>query len=100
MTAPVEVDVPHKLGKAEARRRVDQGFGKLASFIPGGQVTRHGWEGDVLRFAVEMMGQRIEARLDVQEAKIHARLELPPLLGMFAGRIQAALQRKAPELLE
>jgi hypothetical protein len=99
MTAPVEVNLPHQLGKAEARRRVEHGFGQLAGWIPGGKVTRHAWEGDTLAFTVEAMGQRIEARLDVRDALIHARLDLPPMLGMFAGQIQAALQANGPKLL-
>ncbi|WP_375428226.1 polyhydroxyalkanoic acid system family protein [uncultured Sphingomonas sp.] len=100
MTAPVEVDLPHKLGQAEARRRIERGFGKLAGWIPGGQVSRHGWEGDTLLFTVEALGQRIEARLDVRDTLVHARLELPAMLAMFAGQIQAALKANGPKLLE
>ena len=99
MTAPVEVDLPHKLGKAEARVRIERGFGKLAGFIPGGQVTRQGWEGDTLHFVVEAMGQRVAASLDVRETLVHARLELPAMLGMFAGQITAALKANGPKLL-
>lgn len=100
MSAPVEVDLPHKLGREEAKRRIERGFGKLASFVPGGQVTRHGWEGDVLTFAVEAWGQQVNARLDVRDALVHVRLDLPPMLGMFAGRIQAALRANGPKLLQ
>lgn len=100
MSAPVEVDLPHKLGRDEARRRVERGFGKLAGWIPGGQVTQHRWEGDTLSFTVEAMGQRVDARLDVRDTLVNARLELPAMLGMFAGQIQAVLRANAPKLLE
>jgi hypothetical protein len=100
MTAPVEVDVPHKLGRAEARRRVERGFGKLAGWIPGGQVGEHRWDGDTLHFTVEAMGQRVAARLRVEEALVHAHLDLPAFMAMFAGRIQAQLSKNAPKLLE
>lgn len=100
MSAPVEVDLPHKLGRAEARRRIERGFGKLSGWIPGGQVTRHAWEGDTLHFTVEAMGQRVNAHLDVRDSLVHARLELPAMLGMFAGQIQAALKANGPKLLE
>ena len=100
MSAPVEVDLPHQLGREEARRRIDRGFGKLASFVPGGQVTRREWSGDVLTFAVAAWGQEVNARLDVRDALVHVRLELPAMLGMFAGQIQAALKANAPKLLE
>lgn len=100
MSAPVEVDVPHKLGRAEAKKRVERGFGKLAGWIPGGQVSRHSWEGDVLCFTVEALGQTIDARLEVRDAVVRARLELPAMLGMLAGPIQAALKANGPKLLE
>jgi len=96
---PIDVDVPHQLGLAEARRRVDQGFGKLAGWIPGGNVSENRWEGDSLHFTVSAMGQRVAARLDVAEDKVHAHLELPPFLGMLAGPLRDKLKEKGPELL-
>jgi hypothetical protein len=56
MTEPITVDVPHKLGLAEARRRVEGGIGKVAGWIPGGAMTDHRWDGDVLHFTVTAMG--------------------------------------------
>ena len=53
MTVPIEVDLPHKLGRDEAKRRIGGGFGRLAEFVPGGAITEHRWEGDVLEFVVE-----------------------------------------------
>ena len=100
MSAPVEVDLPHQLGREGAKARIERSFGKLAGWIPGGQEMRHGWDGDTLHFTVEAMGQRVVARLEVEEAVVHARLELPAMLGMFAGQITAALRANGPKLLE
>lgn len=100
MNAPVEVDLPHSLGQAEARRRIEGGFGKLAGFIPGGAVTAHQWTGDVLDFTVEGLGQRVAARLDVQAANIHATFDLPPFLALFAEKIRATLAKEGPKLLK
>ena len=36
MNDPITVEVPHKLGLVEARRRVDAGIGKLSGWFPGG----------------------------------------------------------------
>lgn len=99
MSVPVEIDLPHKLGKAEARRRIEGGFGKLADFIPGGAVTAHRWEGDVLHFTVEGMGQRVGATLDVAETNVHAVFDLPPLMALFADKIRAKLAKEGPKLL-
>jgi Putative polyhydroxyalkanoic acid system protein (PHA_gran_rgn) len=100
MSVPIEVDLPHKLGREEAKRRIAGGFGKLADFVPGGSITQHHWEGDVLDFVVEGMGQRVGARLDVDDTVVHATFELPAFMALFADKIRAKLQREGPKLLE
>lgn len=100
MTAPIEVDIPHKLGTEQAKQRIGSSFGKLADFIPGGAVTDHRWTGDTLHFVVEGMGQRVAATLAVAEINVHASFELPAFLAMFSDKIRDKLQREAPKLLE
>lgn len=100
MTQPIEVDIPHKLGRAAARERIASSFGRLAEFVPGGAVTQHHWEGDRLDFTVEGMGQRVGVKLDVGDANVHATFELPQFLSLFAEQIRSKLQREAPKLLE
>jgi hypothetical protein len=100
MTAPIEVDLPHKLGREEAKRRIERGFGKLADFVPGGSVTEHHWTGDSLAFTVEAMGQRVRAHLDVTDQNVHAAFELPAFLALFSEKIRAKLQKDGPKLLE
>ena len=46
------------------------------------------------------MGQSVTAQIDVEETKVHLKVLLPPMLGMFSGIIQAALQKKGGVLLE
>lgn len=99
MSAPVDVDIPHQLGRAEARRRVEAGFGRLGSWIPGGAVSENRWEGDSLHFTVTAMGMAVAARLDVGDRAVHAHLELPAFLGSFATQIRDKLRQKGPELL-
>lgn len=100
MTPPIEVDLPHKLGRAAARTRIENGLGKLASFVPGGVVSGQSWEGDTLSFAVEAMGQRVTSRLTVLDDKVHCVFELPPFLALFAEKIRAKLAKDGPKLLE
>ena len=100
MTDPIVVDIPHKLGLATARDRIEKGVGKLASFVPGGAVTEHRWEGDTLIFTVEAMGQRVASRLDVLENKIHATFDLPPMLRLFAAKIRDKLMKDGTKLLK
>jgi putative polyhydroxyalkanoate system protein len=100
MTQPIDVDLPHNLGKVEARRRIASNIHKLQEHIPGGAQVQSGWSGDQLNLDVAAMGQAITATIDVMESKVHLRVLLPGMLGMFGGVIQAALQKKGGALLE
>jgi len=100
MTQPIEVDLPHNLGKDEARRRIANNLHKLEQHIPGGAQVQSGWAGDELNLDVAAMGQSVRAQIDVEETKVHLKVLLPPMLGMFSGLIQAALQKKGSVLLE
>ncbi|WP_028968952.1 polyhydroxyalkanoic acid system family protein [Sphingomonas sp. URHD0057] len=100
MTQPIDLDLPHNLGKDEARRRIANNIHKLQEHIPGGAQVQSGWSGDQLNLDVAAMGQTVTAAIDVMEDKVHLKVLLPGMLGMFAGVIQAALQRKGNVLLE
>lgn len=100
MSQPIEVDLPHKLGKDEARRRIANNIHKLEEHIPGGAKVQSGWSGDQLNLRVEALGDSIQATIDVEEARVRVRVLLPGMLGMFSGVIQAALQKKGSVLLE
>lgn len=99
MSQPVQVDLPHKLGKEEARRRLADNIHKLESQIPGGATVQSGWAGDQLNLSVTAMGQAVNAQLTVEETRVRCLLELPGMLAMFAAPIQAALKAKGSELL-
>ena len=51
MSAPISLDIPHKLGKAAVRERLDGGVGKIGRLIPGGATVEHRWDGDTMRCA-------------------------------------------------
>jgi putative polyhydroxyalkanoate system protein len=100
MNQPIEVDLPHKLGKDEARRRIANNVHKLQEHIPGGAQVQSGWTGDQLNLDVAAMGQAVTATINVEETKVRLKVLLPPMLGMFSGIIQGALQAKGGTLLE
>ncbi|MFN3944209.1 MAG: polyhydroxyalkanoic acid system family protein [Allosphingosinicella sp.] len=100
MSKPVIVDLPHSLGAAEARRRMQNGLGSLKDHVPGGAQVRANWIGDRLDLEVDAMGQTVSARIEVFEAIVRLEVLLPGMLGMFAGPVEALLRRKGGELLE
>lgn len=96
---PIHVDLPHKLGRTEARRRIADNIHKLGSMIPGGAAVTHEWQGDRLDLAVAAMGQSVDVRIEVEEALVRCHIQLPGLLGMMAKPIEAMLRSKGSELL-
>jgi Putative polyhydroxyalkanoic acid system protein (PHA_gran_rgn) len=100
MSQPIEVDLPHQLGKDEARRRIADNIHKLQEQIPGGAKVQSGWTGDQLNLSVQALGDSVQATVEVEEAKVHVKMLLPGLLGMFAGPIQAIMKSKGGALLE
>ena len=101
MTAPLVINLPHKLGRDEARRRIEGGTGKLASHIPGGAAeVSHSWSGDRMNLSVSAMGQAVTSRIDVEEANVRLEVVLPGMLGMFSSQIEAYLRGKGGQLLD
>ena len=100
MQRPIDVDLPHQLGREEARRRLADNIHKLKDHIPGGAShIESSWAGDRLNLAVHAMGQAVEAQIDVEESRVHCRIQLPGMLSLFAGPIEAMLKAKGSDLL-
>ena len=100
MSKAITLTIPHELGRAEARRRLDSGFADLAQHVGAmGSVTKT-WEGDRLTFAFSIMGQAISGLVDVADQSIRLEVLLPGLLGMIANKVRGRLQREGQLLLE
>jgi hypothetical protein len=100
MGTPITLDIPHKLGKDGVRARLDGGIGRIGEKIPGGASVEHRWNGDTMHFTVGAMGQTIASELTIFEDKVHAVVDLPAFLGLFAGAVKAAIEKEAPKLLK
>jgi Putative polyhydroxyalkanoic acid system protein (PHA_gran_rgn) len=100
MSTPITVDLPHKLGAEEAKRRIGSGVGRLESHLPAGAQVRSAWSGDRLGLHVAAMGQEMDAQLDVRETFVRIEVMLPPALAFFGKAVEAALRRAGGELLE
>jgi hypothetical protein len=99
MTTPLTVSIPHQLGRAEARRRIESGFAKMLHALPGG--TGHcseRWEGDRLVFSVAALAQTIAGVVDVGDAVVTMEIQLSGVFGLIAGGLRDRL-RKAGQLL-
>jgi hypothetical protein len=102
MHKPFVIDMPHQLGREEAKRRIQAGIGRLPENIPGAgkaDVTSR-WEGDRLHLHVKAMGQSVGGHLDVRDTEVHVELMLPPFLAMLASPIEKFLRSKGQQMLE
>lgn len=101
MSRPVSVNVPHNLGRDEARRRIEQGFGQIQQQLTGGMATcLQRWEGDRLHFEASAMGQKMTGRLQVSDDSLFIEVDLPEILAMVAERITGKLKETTRQLLE
>jgi hypothetical protein len=101
MTTPLIVTLPHQLGRAEARRRIETGFGKMLQGLPGGigQCSER-WEGDRLVFSVAALAQTISGVIDVGDTAVTMEIQLPGVLGLIASGFKSRLQKAGQLLLE
>jgi hypothetical protein len=100
MATPISISIPHQLGRAEARRRIETGFERLVGQLPvSGATCMERWDYDRLTFSVTAVGQTITGVVNVLDAAVTMEIEVPGLLGMLAGGVKARLQKVGQLLL-
>lgn len=101
MPQPLTVNIPHQLGRTEARRRIDEGLQQFIGQVGGmAQNFHQAWTGDRLDFSAQVMGQQLSGAIHVLEDAARIELVLPGLLGLMAGKIKGRLQQEGQILLE
>jgi hypothetical protein len=104
MGRPVHVSIPHALGKEEARRRIDEGFGRMRQQMTGSLgamlAFQERWEADRLHFEAGGLGQKMTGRLDVRADAVDIEIDLPEFLAAIAERIAKGLRQEGQKLLE
>ncbi len=102
MSKPLTINLPHELGRAEARNRIEQGFGKIEQQLVGGGPAKvdKSWVGDTMNFTAVAMGQTVTGALHVMERDIRIDIVLPGILGMLAGKVRDKVQKQGQLLLE
>jgi hypothetical protein len=101
---PVTVNIPHQLGKEEARRRINEGFGRMQQQMTGGMTAMlafsQRWEGDRLHFEGSGLGQKLTGRVDVRAESVEIQLDLPEMLAAIAELVTGRLRQEGQKLLE
>ena len=103
MTAnePITVTISHRLGRDEAKRRIDGGLAKIRTEL-GGYVRSldYSWDEYALQFRVSALMQTMTGRIEVYEEFVRVELGLPPLLHLMAKRIVGQIESRGAALLE
>jgi putative polyhydroxyalkanoate system protein len=87
------VEVPHALGKAGARQRLDSFLEKLADKYKGQVSDLQGsWAEDVLSFSFSTFGIKIAGTMQVADDKVVMRGDLPFSAMIFKGKITSGIQ--------
>jgi hypothetical protein len=104
MTRPVRTQIPHELGKDEARRRLESGFAQIETHLGqamfGAVAFTNRWVGDRLFFDGSALGQKISGRLEVLANSVIVELDLPTILALVADRLLSRVNKETQVLLE
>lgn len=101
MSKAVTVTIPHELGRAEARRRIDEGFASFSQHMGAAAgVLSKTWADDRLSFALAALGQQISGSIDVDDSAVRLEILLPNLLAVMAEKVKGRLRKEGQLLLE
>ncbi|WP_099864653.1 polyhydroxyalkanoic acid system family protein [Pararhizobium haloflavum] len=101
MAETINVEIPHRLTRLEARQRLEGGLQRVHEQVAGRAVSlEQQWSGDHLDFKAGMMGQTITGRLDIEDSVVRLELDLPWLLASIANSLKGRLKKEGTLLLE
>ncbi len=101
MSKPVVVTIPHRLGKEEAVRRLQSGFGRVrSSFGETFVVLKDDWAGPHMDFSAELLGQKTSGTVDVADDHVRLEVQLPWILSLLAGKAKEIVQKRGRLMLE
>jgi putative polyhydroxyalkanoate system protein len=94
------VTVPHKLGKENARSRLEQLIQILEKKYEG-KVSDidQSWDGDTLRFRVKTFGIQLSGNIAVSDNELKLDGELPFAAMMFKGKIESDFKEQLERLV-
>jgi hypothetical protein len=101
MSQPLIVSVPHRLGRQEARRRLDRGIGRLRpelGILLSG--LNYHWQGDTLNFIASAMWQQVTGRIEVLDDAVRVEIDLPWVMQFLRDIIAKGVYGRGIALLE
>jgi len=98
---PIVVSISHRLGRDEAKRRIERGFDAIRRDVSPfvASLDCH-WNDYRLDYEAKALGQPITGRLEVFDEFVRIEITLPGLLHLLGRTIAGRIQRRGADLLE
>ena len=96
----LEMSIPHKLSREEAKRRIQELLPKMKADY-GDQIKNlhEEWNGDTGVFSFSVMGFAVSGSLTVNESSVDLDGSLPFAAAFFKGKIKSVIEEKAQQVL-
>lgn len=97
----MRVTLPHDLTKDEVRRRMRAHGDEIAGFFPPGlaSVTTDWPSEDRMTITATVVGQTIPGGVEVRDHDVVITMDLPLLLSVMKGPLEAAVKKEGGRLL-
>jgi hypothetical protein len=97
---PISITISHRLGRAEAKRRLENGLGHIrAQLTPLVSTLEYAWTEDRLTISLTALRQAVTGRIDVEDDLVRVELVLPLLLRSLADMIVKRIRNDGANLL-
>jgi len=101
MGQPFTASIPHRLGKAEATRRIQAGLtGVRDKFGRHISILEEVWTAEHLSFRIAALGQTAHGTLEVTDDTVLLSVELPFLLDIAARKARDLITRQGRLMIE
>lgn len=95
----VTMSIPHQLGRAEAKRLIEEKLGDVQKqYGHMGQIGQR-WDGDTLEFTATVGALKVTGHLFVEDQVVRVDIPLPWPLSMMAGVVQNQIEQQGRKLL-
>lgn len=98
----MEVRIPHSLDQDEVRRRLDAAVVRARDEYADkvGSLDASWRDDGQLAVSLDVMGMAIASEVEILEAELVVKLQVPGMAGLFAGQIKSGIEQRLGGLLE
>jgi len=101
MSQPLIVSIPHRLGREEAKRRLDSGISRIRPELAGLVSSfDYSWDQDRLNFRAVAAWQAITGAIEVLDDVVRIEIDLPWMMRLLGETIMKQVRGRGLAMLE